>query len=129
MSTFLGEQPTAITAYDEQLVRRLIEKVTVLKIGNLQQHLATVSSVLRPALENVAEPLQVLPQEGVSGITELVAILPLLGKIGLEPLAQISEFAADGVTIEEARQALDILRNQLSAEELSQLLTAFNLQQ
>lgn len=94
-----------------------------------QQHLATVSSVLRPALENVAEPLQVLPQEGVSGITELVAILPLLGKIGLEPLAQISEFAADGVTIEEARQALDILRNQLSAEELSQLLTAFNLQQ
>jgi len=29
MSTFLQEQPTVITEYDEQLVRRLIEKVTV----------------------------------------------------------------------------------------------------
>jgi site-specific DNA recombinase len=29
MSTFLKEQPTTITEYDEQLVRRLIEKVTV----------------------------------------------------------------------------------------------------
>ena len=29
MSTFLQEQPTTITEYDEQLVRRLIEKVTV----------------------------------------------------------------------------------------------------
>lgn len=29
MSAFLQEQPTAITEYDEQLVRRLIEKVTV----------------------------------------------------------------------------------------------------
>lgn len=29
MSTFLLEQPTTITEYDEQLVRRLIEKVTV----------------------------------------------------------------------------------------------------
>ena len=29
MSTFLRNQPTAITEYDEQLVRRLIEKVTV----------------------------------------------------------------------------------------------------
>lgn len=29
MSTFLQEQPTAITEYDEHLVRRLIEKVTV----------------------------------------------------------------------------------------------------
>ena len=29
MSTFLQEQPTAITDYDEQLARRLIEKVTV----------------------------------------------------------------------------------------------------
>lgn len=29
MSTFLREQPAAITEYDEQLVRRLIEKVTV----------------------------------------------------------------------------------------------------
>lgn len=29
MSTFLKEQPTAITDFDEQLVRRLIEKVTV----------------------------------------------------------------------------------------------------
>lgn len=29
MITFLQEQPTAITDYDEQLVRRLIEKVTV----------------------------------------------------------------------------------------------------
>jgi len=31
--------------------------------------------------------------------------------------------------MEEAQQALDILRNQLSAEELNQLLTVFNLQQ
>jgi site-specific DNA recombinase len=29
MSAFLQEQPTAITEYDEQLVRRLIEKVTI----------------------------------------------------------------------------------------------------
>jgi len=29
MDTFLLEQPTAITEYDEQLVRRLVEKVTV----------------------------------------------------------------------------------------------------
>ena len=29
MSTFLKKQPTALTKYDEQLVRRLIEKVTV----------------------------------------------------------------------------------------------------
>jgi len=29
MGTFLLEQPTALTEYDEQLVRRLIEKVTV----------------------------------------------------------------------------------------------------
>lgn len=94
-----------------------------------QQSLATLSNVLRPALENVAEPLQVLPQEGVSGIVELLAILPVLEKIGLDTLTQISELATNGVTIEEGQQALDILRNQLSAEELSQLLTVFNLQQ
>jgi site-specific DNA recombinase len=29
MNMFLREQPTALTEYDEQLVRRLIEKVTV----------------------------------------------------------------------------------------------------
>lgn len=29
LSAFLREQPTAITEYDEPLVRRLIEKVTV----------------------------------------------------------------------------------------------------
>ncbi|MBZ4647734.1 MAG: resolvase [Clostridia bacterium] len=29
MSTFLKEQPTDITEYDEQLIRRLIEKVTI----------------------------------------------------------------------------------------------------
>jgi len=29
MSTFLLDQPTAITEYDEQLVRRLVDKVTV----------------------------------------------------------------------------------------------------
>lgn len=29
MNTFLQEQPTAITEYDEQLIRRLIEKVTI----------------------------------------------------------------------------------------------------
>jgi site-specific DNA recombinase len=29
MSTFLKKQPTALTEYDEQLVRRLIEKVTI----------------------------------------------------------------------------------------------------
>lgn len=94
-----------------------------------QQYLASMSAVLRPALENVTEPLQVLPPEGVGGIAELVAIWPLLEKIGLETFTQISELAADGVTIEEAQQALDILRNQLSAEELAQLLAVFNLQQ
>lgn len=31
MSAFLQEQLTAITEYDEQLVRRLIEKVTICK--------------------------------------------------------------------------------------------------
>ena len=29
MSTFLKKQSTALTEYDEQLVRRLIEKVTI----------------------------------------------------------------------------------------------------
>ena len=29
MSAFLQEQPTTITEYDEQLIRRLIEKITV----------------------------------------------------------------------------------------------------
>jgi len=29
MGTFLREQPTALTEYDEPLVRRLIEKVTI----------------------------------------------------------------------------------------------------
>ncbi|MDD3654141.1 MAG: hypothetical protein PHO01_08170 [Desulfotomaculaceae bacterium] len=29
MSAFLQQQPTAITDYDEQLIRRLIEKVTI----------------------------------------------------------------------------------------------------
>lgn len=29
MDAFLPEQPTALTEYDESLVRRLIEKVTV----------------------------------------------------------------------------------------------------
>jgi site-specific DNA recombinase len=29
VSAFLQEQPTSITEYDEQLVRRLIEKATV----------------------------------------------------------------------------------------------------
>ena len=29
MSTFLKKQSTALTKYDEQLVRRLIEKVTI----------------------------------------------------------------------------------------------------
>jgi site-specific DNA recombinase len=29
MNTFLKKQPTALTEYDEQLVRRLIEEVTV----------------------------------------------------------------------------------------------------
>lgn len=29
MSSFLHEQPTTLTEYDEQLVKRLIEKVTI----------------------------------------------------------------------------------------------------
>ena len=29
MSTFLKKQPTALTEYDEQLVRRMIEKTTI----------------------------------------------------------------------------------------------------
>ena len=29
MSTFLKEQPTTITEYDETLIRRLLEKVTI----------------------------------------------------------------------------------------------------
>lgn len=29
MDTFLREQPAALTEYDERLVRRLLEKVTV----------------------------------------------------------------------------------------------------
>lgn len=31
LPSFLNEQPTAITEYDEQLVRRLIEKITIFK--------------------------------------------------------------------------------------------------
>ena len=93
-----------------------------------QQYLAAVNTVLQPALENVSEALPVLPPEGVAGIGGLIAALPILESIGVEALGQIKELSADGVTIEEAQQALDILRKQLSAEELANLRALFNLQ-
>lgn len=91
-----------------------------------QQYLATVANVLQPAIENIADP-KLLPPEGGMGLGGLIAVLPILQKIGIETLIQIRELTADGVTMEEAQQAMDILRNRLSAEELAKLLAAFNL--
>ncbi|HSW67492.1 MAG TPA: hypothetical protein VLH16_02830 [Bacteroidales bacterium] len=93
-----------------------------------QQLLANMTAVVQPALETVAEPTQVLPPEGVTGVGEMLALLPILQKIGMDTLTQIQDLAAGGVTMEEAQQALDILREQLSAEELAQLLAVLNPQ-
>jgi len=93
-----------------------------------QQYLAAVNTVLTPALENVQESLPNVSPEGVAGIGDLIAVLPILESIGLEMLSQIKELSAGGVTVEEAQQALDILRKRLSVDELVQLRTLLNLQ-
>jgi hypothetical protein len=87
------------------------------------QYVTAVTTVLQPALENIQESIPALTPDGELGVGGLIAILPVLERIGVEGLVQIKEIAAGGVTKEEAQQALDILRKHLSAEELLQLRT------
>ena len=93
-----------------------------------QQFLAAADTVLQPALANMQEALPALPQEGELGIVGLIALLPILERLGVEGISQIQQLAADGIIGEEAQQVLDILRERLSAEELSQLRSLLNIQ-
>lgn len=92
-----------------------------------QQYLTAVKAALVPAVESVRETVPALPTE--VGLDGLLAILPLLERIGLEGLAQIKGLAEGGITAEEAQQALEILQQQLSAEELSRLKSLLNIGQ
>ncbi|RJX24836.1 MAG: hypothetical protein C4554_08165 [Dethiobacter sp.] len=94
-----------------------------------QQYLAAVNIVLQPAIENIRETLPAVAPKEVAGIGDLIAILPILERIGVEGLVQIKEIAAGGVTREEAQQALDILSKQLSPEEIARLKALLNLLQ
>ncbi|MBS3975697.1 MAG: hypothetical protein KGZ75_03080 [Syntrophomonadaceae bacterium] len=85
------------------------------------QYLNAVSTVLQPALESVSGALPAVPVEGIEGIGGLIALLPVLQTLGIETLGQINELAAGGVTAEEVQQALVILRDKLSVEELTHL--------
>lgn len=94
-----------------------------------QQYLASIGAVLQQSYGNIEKALPVLPSEGeVLGLDRLVSILPILKKIGAEGLLQIKELAADGFTAEEARQVFEILRNQLSTQEISQLQELLKMQ-
>lgn len=94
-----------------------------------QQYLASIDTVLQHSYGNIENPLPVLFPEGEAlGLDRLVSVLPILGKIGVEELLQIKELAAGGFTAEEARQALEILRSQLSTEEMSQLQELLKMQ-
>jgi len=93
-----------------------------------QQFLAAANTVLQPALANMQEALPALPPEVEPGIGSLIALLPLLERLGVEGITQIQQIAAGGITGEEAQQALDILRNQLSEEQLMQLRALLNIQ-
>jgi len=92
-----------------------------------QQYLVAITAVLQPVLESVSETLPAVPPEGVEGIAGLLGLLPILESIGADVLGQFKELAAGGVTIEEAQQALDILRQKLPAEDLAFLLALLNL--
>lgn len=90
-----------------------------------QQYLASIGAVLQQSHADIDKSLPILSPEGEAlGFKELASTLPILEKVGAEGLAQIYELAAGGFTTEEAQQALEILRNQLSAEEISQLQEA-----
>lgn len=91
------------------------------------QYLTAITTVLQPAIENIQESIPALPPEGEVGVGGLIALLPIIERIGAEGLVQIKEIAEGGVTKEEAQQALNILRKQLSAEELSQLRALLKL--
>ncbi|MEW6663322.1 MAG: hypothetical protein ACOY9Y_05580 [Bacillota bacterium] len=94
-----------------------------------QQYLASIGAVLQQSYGNIEKSLPVLFPEGEAlGLKGLVSLLPILEKIGAEGLVQIKELAAGGFTMDEAQQALEILRNQLSTEEISQLRELFNMQ-
>jgi len=93
-----------------------------------QQYLDAISAVLQPVLESALETLPAVPPEGIEGIGGLIGLLPILERIGADVLGhQFKELAAGGVTIEEAQQALDILRQKLPAEDLAFLLALLNL--
>ncbi len=94
-----------------------------------QQGLTVVSTVLQPAVENVQDALPGVTPEKFPGTSDLIAVLPILERIGVERLVQIQQIAADGVTADEAQQILDILSEQLSPEEIARLKELLNLPQ
>jgi hypothetical protein len=94
-----------------------------------QQYLASLNTILQQAYHNLEMALPALPAEvGSTGLDNLLAVLPILGQIGTAGLMQIQELAADGFTVEEAQQVIDILQNKLSPAQISQLLELLKTQ-
>lgn len=95
-----------------------------------QQYLASLNTILQQSFHNLETALPALPVE-VEGINldKLLAVLPILGQIGAAGLMQIQELAADGFTMEEAQQVIEILQNKLSPAELSQMQELLKTQQ
>jgi hypothetical protein len=91
------------------------------------QYLTALNTVLQPAVENFRETVPALsPEVNLQG---LLAVLPILGQIGPEGLTMLTEVAEGGITPEEAQQVLDLLRRELSAEQLTQLKALLNFAQ
>jgi len=91
------------------------------------QYLTAVSAVLQQSVGSLQEAVPALPPE--LSLDSLVSALPLLSQIGTETLVQLKGLADGGITAEEAEQALELLRRQLSAEQLEQLKAVFGIQQ
>lgn len=88
------------------------------------QYLTALNTVLLPAVENIQDVAPLLPPE--LNINNLLAVVPLLGQIGTEGLALLASAAEGGITPEEAQQVMDLLNQQLSAEQISELKTLLN---
>ncbi|MCL5982610.1 MAG: hypothetical protein M1571_08915, partial [Firmicutes bacterium] len=67
-----------------------------------QQFLAAANAVLQPALANMPDALPALPQDVALGIEGLIALLPILERLGMEGITQIQQLATGGITGEEA---------------------------
>jgi hypothetical protein len=98
-----------------------------LAVEYLSDIIAAITPALQPIVETAQEVVPVLPQS--MEINNLIAIFPLLEQIGVERIGQLKALAEGGITKEEAQQALEILSQQLSPEELQQLKTLLNIKQ